>query len=160
MYSTTQGSSHDGFPDDELRRLLRRLARTSGLLEPHEHAGLRVSLSEIFALGELSDSGALSQRDLGKRLGLEKSTVSRLAAAMERRGWLTRERDPANRRFYRLRLTAPGEATAKAVGEHFRSLHAHLFDALTPAERAGLELGLAGLVRVFESHANDPRSPG
>ena len=41
-------------------------------------------MSEVFALGELSEEGALSQQDLAGRLGLEKSTVSRLAAGMER----------------------------------------------------------------------------
>ena len=65
-------------------------------------------MSEVFALGELAEASSLSQRDLGVRLGLEKSAVSRLAAGMEERGWLSREREPANRRLYRLSLTEQG----------------------------------------------------
>jgi DNA-binding MarR family transcriptional regulator len=140
----------DAFPDDWFRRLLRGLVRAGRLLEPHEHAGLHMSLSDVFALGELADAGTLSQRELGERLGLEKSTVSRLAADLERRGWLTRERDPANRRFYRLSLTPHGQVVAKRAGAHFRSYHAALFEALTAEERAGLELGLGGLIRAFD----------
>ncbi|MGH3645563.1 MAG: hypothetical protein ACRDTM_00045 [Micromonosporaceae bacterium] len=34
------------------------------------------------------------------------------------------------------------------VRAHFRIVHAMLFEALTPEERAGLELGLGGLVRA------------
>ena len=76
------------FPDDELRRLLRWLVRAGGLLEPHDHDGVRASASEVFALAELTEAGPLSQQQLGERLGLEKSTTSRLAAGVERRGWL------------------------------------------------------------------------
>lgn len=152
MYDTTDSPVVGPFPDDQLRRLLQQLAQAGGLLEVHDHGGVRVSVSEVFALGELSEAGTLSQRDLGDRLGLEKSTVSRLAAGMERRGWLARERDPANRRLYRLRLTAKGRTVALRVGADLHARHAALFAALTPDERAGLALGLAGLIRAFHDH--------
>jgi DNA-binding MarR family transcriptional regulator len=152
LYDTTLKAAPGPFPDDELSQLLQQLARTGGLLEIHEHGGVHVSVSEVFALGELLGANALSQQDLAARLGLEKSTVSRLAAGMERRGWLARERDPANRRLYRLRLTARGRAAAARVGDDLRARHAQLFAALTPAERAGLALGLAGLIRAFQTH--------
>jgi DNA-binding MarR family transcriptional regulator len=151
LYETTENQTPGLFPEDELRRLLQQLARSGGLLEAHDHGGVRVSVSEVFALGELSEASALSQRELAARLGLEKSTVSRLAASMERRGWLVRERDPANRRLYRLRLTPSGCEAAQRVGEDLRARHAALFAALTPAERAGLALGLQGLIRAFQT---------
>ena len=109
-------------------------------------------MSEVFALGELSEEGALSQQDLASRLGLEKSTVSRLAAGMEGRGWLSREREATNRRYYRLRLTAEGQDVARRVGQDLRDHHAHLLDLLTPQERQALATGLTGLVRAMESH--------
>ena len=154
MYDTTDNHVAGPFPDDQLRRLLQQLAQAGGLLEVHDHGGIRVSVSEVFALGELSEAGTLSQRDLAVRLGLEKSTVSRLAAGMERRGWLARERDPANRRLYRLRLTPKGRAAATTVGEDLHARHAGLFAALTPDERAGLAIGLEGLIRAFHHHLN------
>jgi DNA-binding MarR family transcriptional regulator len=152
LYDTTDNHTAGPFPDDQLRRLLQQLAQAGGLLEVHDHGGIRVSVSEVFALGELSEAGTLSQRDLAVRLGLEKSTVSRLAAGMERRGWLARERDPANRRLYRLRLTPKGRAAATTVGEDLHARHAALFAALTPDERAGLAIGLEGLIRAFHHH--------
>jgi DNA-binding MarR family transcriptional regulator len=152
LYDTTENAAGGPFPDDHLRRLLQQLAQAGGLLEVHDHGGVRVSVSEVFALGELSDAGTLSQRDLADRLGLEKSTVSRLAAGMERRGWLARERDQANRRLYRLRLTPEGRTAATRVGQDLHARHAALFAELTPAERAGLALGLAGLIRAFHDH--------
>jgi DNA-binding MarR family transcriptional regulator len=152
LYDTTESHPPGPFPDDQLRRLLQQLAQAGGLLEVHHHGGIRVSVSEVFALGELSEAGTLSQRDLAGRLGLDKSTVSRLAAGMERRGWLARERDPDNRRLYRLRLTAKGRAAARRVGEDLHARHAALFAALTPEERSGLALGLSGLIRAFHDH--------
>ena len=75
------------FPDDDLRRSLRRLVRLGGLLEPHSHhhAGLHMSLSEMMALGELADVESMSQQELGQLLGLEKSTVSRLVVGLQHR---------------------------------------------------------------------------
>jgi DNA-binding MarR family transcriptional regulator len=152
LYDTTDRQPSGPFPHDQLRRLLQQLAQGGGLLEVHEHGGIRLSVSEVFALGELADAGMLSQRDLADRLGLEKSTVSRLAAGMEQRGWLARERDPGNRRLYRLRLTPKGRAAARRVGEDLHARHAALFAALTPEERAGLALGLNGLIRAIHDH--------
>ena len=67
LYDTT-------FPDDELRRFLRQLVRTGGLLEPAHappnHGGDEVSMSESLALGELSDAGEMSQQELARLLGL------------------------------------------------------------------------------------------
>jgi DNA-binding MarR family transcriptional regulator len=140
------------FPDDELRRVMQRLVRLGGLLEPHDHAGLKVSLSEIMALGELSDVETLSQQDLAARLGLEKSTVSRLAGGLEERGWLVRERDPANRRFYRLRLTADGRAAADHVGQDLRRHHEKLLGELTAPEMEALTIGLRALGRALDLH--------
>ena len=146
------------FPDDELRQAIRRLIRLGGLLEPHDHDGLQASLSEVMALGELAEVEAMSQQELASLMGLEKSTVSRLAAGLQERGWLARERDPANRRYYQLRLTDDGRAAAARVGEHLRSRHQHLLSGLTPAEREGLTIGLAGLVRVMGTpHPSPPK---
>jgi DNA-binding MarR family transcriptional regulator len=143
------------FPDDALRRFIQQIARSSGFLEPaqrpHEHAGIRLSVSETFALGELVDAGALSQQELAARLGLEKSTVSRLAAGLQDRGWLSRERDADDRRLYRLRLTDEGKHVAARVGAELSEHHARLLARLTDEEREALGVGLAALVRELEA---------
>jgi DNA-binding MarR family transcriptional regulator len=145
LYDATIGG---GFPDDVLSRFLQQLGR-HGLLEPHHYTGVHLSVSEVLALAELAGVEGLSQQQLGESLGLEKSTVSRLAAGLEERGWIARERDPANRRFYRLGLTPAGRDVAHRVGGALREHHAKLFAGLTPEERAGLATGLAGLLRVI-----------
>jgi DNA-binding MarR family transcriptional regulator len=141
------------FPDDDLRRALRRLVRLGSLLEPHpnHHAGVHLSLSETMALGELADVESMSQQELGRLLGLEKSTVSRLVAGLQDRGWVERQRDPGNRRFYLLQLTSEGREVANRLGRDLRAHHEQLLATMTPHEREALAVGLAGLARALAS---------
>jgi DNA-binding MarR family transcriptional regulator len=137
---------------DWLQPLMFQLIRSSGLLQPDQRvSGNAVSVSEGFALAELAGDAVLSQRDLAERLHLEKSTVSRLVAGLERHGLVARERNPENRRFYQLRLTRRGHAAAAALAATYRRWHTELLAAMTPAERDALAVGLAALVRALHA---------
>jgi DNA-binding MarR family transcriptional regulator len=153
LRDTTVGSV---FPADELRQGLQQLIRLSRILEPHSGAGTHASMSEVMALGELADVEAMSQHELARRLGLEKSTVSRLVAGLVDRGWVSRQRNPDNRRLYRLQLTHDGQTAAKQIGKQLRAQHTHLLSGLTQAERQGLAIGLAGIARVLKNHHRQP----
>jgi DNA-binding MarR family transcriptional regulator len=107
----------------------------------------QLSGSEARALIELVKARGIAQGELAGLLGLEKSTVSRLAAGLERKGWIRRGRDEGNQRYVRLYLTAEGGAVAARLWRAWRSRQARLLAALTPEERAGLATGLRGLVR-------------
>jgi DNA-binding MarR family transcriptional regulator len=106
-----------------------------------------VSTSEARALIELLAARGIAQGQLAALLGLEKSTVSRLAAGLERKGWLRRGRDEANQRFMRLYLTPEGRETAARVWQAWQSRQARILAGLSAEERAGLATGLRGLVR-------------
>lgn len=137
-----------------LHELLMDLVRAAGLLQPDGTvAGHAVSLSQAFALHELDTGTPLSQRDLAERLRLEKSSVSRMAAEMERNGLLVRERDPDNHRQYRLRLTDRGRAAHARMATEFHEQYERWVTAMTRAERAALLKGLPALVRVIREHA-------
>jgi DNA-binding MarR family transcriptional regulator len=107
----------------------------------------QVSGSEARALIELVKARGIAQGELAGLLGLEKSTVSRLAAGLERKGWVRRGRDEGNQRYVRLYLTAEGGAVAARLWDAWRSRQARILAALTTEERAGLSAGLRGLVR-------------
>jgi DNA-binding MarR family transcriptional regulator len=106
-----------------------------------------VSASEARALAELVTARGLAQGELAGLLGLEKSTVSRLAAGLERKGWIRRGRDEDNQRYVRLYLTPEGRAVAARVWQAWHSRQARILAALSDEERAGLSSGLRGLVR-------------
>jgi DNA-binding MarR family transcriptional regulator len=107
----------------------------------------QVSGSEARALIELVKARGIAQGELAGLLGLEKSTVSRLAAGLERKGWVRRGRDGDNQRYVRLYLTAEGGVVATRLWEAWMSRQARILGSLTDEERAGLSAGLRGLVR-------------
>jgi DNA-binding MarR family transcriptional regulator len=136
-----------------LHELLMELVRTAGLLQPDQaHTGFPVSLSQAFALHELDTGTPLSQRDLAERLRLDKSSVSRMAAEMERKGLLVRERDPDNHRQYRLRLTDRGRAIHARMAATFHQRYECWVTAMTESERAALLQGLRALDRAVRQH--------
>src|SRR6266498_3398395 len=138
---------------ERLHELLMDLVRASGMLQSDQAVpGQPVSVSQAFALHELDVHGPLSQRDLAERLRLEKSTVSRMAAEMERKGLLVRERDPDDHRQYRLRLTDQGRAIHVQMATTFHKQYECWVAAMTHSERAALLKGLPALVRVIRQH--------
>jgi DNA-binding MarR family transcriptional regulator len=156
--------AHPGGPVGELRRdwlavLLDQVVRTAGLLHVDEQPeGDRVSMSESFALMELAEHAPLTQRDLAERLELEKSTVSRLVAGLERRKLVTRHRNPHNRRFFHVALTEHGRAVIHGLAAAMLEHHARIFATMTPGERDALATGVSALVRAMEQarHASPP----
>jgi DNA-binding MarR family transcriptional regulator len=133
-----------------LGELLGRLLRAAGPAErPTAAPGPQVSPSEARALFELLASHGIAQGELASVLGLEKSTISRLAAGLERKGWIRRGRDAANQRYVRLHLTPEGRAVARRVWRGWQDRQARVLGALTEEERAGLAVGLGGLIRAL-----------
>jgi DNA-binding MarR family transcriptional regulator len=106
-----------------------------------------LTASEARALIQLISARGIAQGELAALLGLEKSTVSRLAAGLERKGWVHRGRDEDNQRYLRLYLTPAGADLAARVWHAWQSRQARILAALSADERAGLSAGLRGLVR-------------
>jgi DNA-binding MarR family transcriptional regulator len=115
--------------------------------DPAEPPAPALSASEARALIELVAARGIAQGQLGTLLGLEKSTVSRLAAGLERKGWVRRGRDEANQRYIRLYLTPEGSRVAARVWSAWQTRQARILARLTGEERAGLASGLRGLIR-------------
>lgn len=109
--------------------------RGFGLLEPeHTPCGGPMSTAEAHALTILR-TGGLLQGALGDRLGLRKSTMSRLVDALEQRGWVRREADPRDGRAWVLVLTDKGrEVAVEVIQRRARRLSA-LLDHIPSAQR-------------------------
>jgi DNA-binding MarR family transcriptional regulator len=147
----------DAVESARLHELLLEVVRAASLLHAGQGAGTEaVSLSQLLALHELDTGRTLSQQELAERLRLEKSSVSRLAAELERHGLLKRERDPDDQRQYRLRITDEGRTVHERMRHDFHRHYESWVTAMTPAERAALLKGLPALVRVLRQHSNHP----
>ena len=157
MYDATVGAG--AFPDDEIRRAFRRLVRLVGQLEPHLHAGLNMSAIEVMALGELSCLRLKGCRNTSWR---SCSAWRRVRSA----GWLptgatglgVTRRDPANRRYFQLKLTDSGRASAERIGRDLQAHHQRILAGMTGEEQRSLLTGLAALSRVLDADLR-PRTP-
>jgi DNA-binding MarR family transcriptional regulator len=140
---------------DWLSGLLEQFVRAAGLLQPGQPGPFgHTSLSEAWALMELARGEPLTQRDLSERLDLEKSTVSRLVVSMERRGLITRRRNPENRRFAEVAITDHGREVINQLASDMLDRHTHIFAEMTAHEREALATGLGALVRAMR-HAHE-----
>jgi DNA-binding MarR family transcriptional regulator len=121
----------------ELQRRVQAFVRRFGLLNQDQTpCGHPISPSQAHALQVLGESGPLAQQQLAERLGLEKSTVSRLAGSMAGRGWLERTVNPDDRREFRLSLTERGRRVLGDVQRLAERRYAGIIARIPPSRRA------------------------
>ena len=71
---------------------------SSILARRFQEADIDMTAEQWGAILVLLNGGAMTQGQLGERLCLEKSSVSRLTDGLERRGWIVRTKDPKDSR--------------------------------------------------------------
>ena len=87
--------------------------------------------------------------ELGTRVSLEKSWVSRAVDAMVERGLVTKEPNPADARSWLVTLTAEGERTVKELDRTLDEHADHLLGSLSARERADVERSLLLLMKAL-----------
>ena len=140
-------------PDSAAEQLETLLSRVMRMVSVHldapvsDIAGTALSAAEGSLLLELLAAGEVTQQQMADRLSVDKSRVSRLCAALERKHLLVRERDQNNRRNLRVRVTESGEAAAVRLRQAWRAYHERMLAAMTPDECSALLLGLGAFAR-------------
>src|SRR4051794_37386719 len=113
----------------DVHRAFVGVVRALGLMRPDTTpCGQRMSVTDAHTIGELLDSGALTQRELGERLRLEKSTVSRLIDELVADGVAKRRPNPADGRSVLIELTAKGRRRAEKLHAARLELFARLLE--------------------------------
>jgi DNA-binding MarR family transcriptional regulator len=101
----------DPMPDalaERLGPLLGRAHEAHRRLSIEALAPLGLSPKALGALTVIDAEGPLSQRRLGARQGIDRTTAVAVVDQLERLGAVERRRDPVDRRAYSLHLTAHG----------------------------------------------------
>ena len=93
---------------DDFHRALGDLVRLQQHRSRDRVAFYGITVSGAHALEALERLGPVSLNRLAAELFVDKSTASRIVAALEDRGWVARTADPADRRALRLHLTDEG----------------------------------------------------
>jgi DNA-binding MarR family transcriptional regulator len=109
-----------------------RAALTHGLARLGLHPG-----QELIAV-DLHEHAGSTQAELVDRIGIEQPTIARAIDRMQRRGFVLRKRDAADRRRISLSLTEKGEAVVDRVLATWSELDEVSTAGMTSTERETL----------------------
>ena len=104
---------------------------------------VRPQVAVIYSLG-LRDQ--VTARDIGISYGFPKNTLSRAIVSLEKRGLITRQRHPSDKRSWLLSLTAAGRKIFEDTLPRFVHVQDEMLKPLTPRERETLSVLLAKIV--------------
>lgn len=139
MTAQAQLERNIGYQLIRLMRAHRQLADT--LLSAHGlHVGQEILLVQLW------DAEGLTQSQLGERLEIEPSTVSKMISRMEKAGLVTRQPDPDDARISRIYLSEQGRELRGAVLAAWDELEARLVSGLDELERALLRRLIAQMI--------------
>jgi DNA-binding MarR family transcriptional regulator len=89
----------------------------------------------------------LTQEEVSERLLMDKTTTARAVKELEKKGYITRKRDPEDRRRRRLWPTEQGKAFAPKVIDARKKAQEALAQGFTTKERARLAILLQNLAQ-------------
>jgi len=140
--------------------LLRAVARAYDRAQRAQAGCCGTTATQCQILCAIGSGGPVPQAELGARLGLEKSWVSRAIDGLEREGLAERRKCCQDARMYDVALTESGE-------RRFRDLNAALNDQaeavmsrIPEAERAGVRRSLELLAEALSSMEAECRCGG
>ncbi|MER6224955.1 MarR family winged helix-turn-helix transcriptional regulator [Streptomyces sp. 900105755] len=144
--------------DEDLRPPARLRALTSWQANKVSTIGARTTArhmpltarSDFAVLAALEEYGALSQADLGRRLGLDRNDVSGIVGRLQAGGHVDRRVDPANRRRNLVTIQPAGLRYLEQIQLNADKAQAELLSALDADERSHLH---ALLAKVLTAHA-------
>lgn len=96
-------------------------------------------------LATLGQYGTMTATAIGRHSAMHKTKVSRAVTALEKRRWLTRTIDEADRRVEHLTLTKAGAAAYREMVPLANEFEARMLERLSDADRAAVREGLAAL---------------
>jgi len=110
--------------------------------------GIGLSLAQFHALAILADEEPLPAMNVAHRLQLAGPTASRIIEALERKGFVVKDRDPQDRRLIWLHLTDAGRSARERQHGILEAWFRDLADAIDPAVQ---EAGIRWLARLADT---------
>jgi DNA-binding MarR family transcriptional regulator len=142
-----------------LRTAIRALVRRFAVSERADVACCGVTVAQAAAVEALGAEGPTRLRDLGRRLGIAPSTLTRNLARLEAAGLVEREADLDDARSARVSLTAQGRRAARAVAAQEEAFARQVL-ARIPAPRRALVVGSLGDLLAAVRAATEECCPG
>ena len=134
MTSTIQSATADAA---ELYDALAALVRVYQFRDRDRICCHDVSVTQCYAMEALLKIGPCSLNALAAELYLDKSTASRVAMVLARKGYVSRRPDPDDARAMRLDITAAGRRLRERIRAEMVAEQAAMIEDLGPAVRQG-----------------------
>ncbi len=131
-----------------LRRGIRALVRRFSVSERADVACCGMTVAQAAAVEVLATEGSMRLGELGKRLGIAPSTLTRNLERLEERGLARRVPDPADARSATAELTESGREAASSLERQEAAFAATILEALPPAVRKRIADDLDALLRA------------
>jgi DNA-binding MarR family transcriptional regulator len=109
-----------------------------------------ISVTQCYALEALVNSGPRTLNELAAQLFLDKSTASRVVSTLERKGYITRQTHPEDRRAILIDVTATGRKLCLTIQSELIDETRKLLGDFEPAVREAAPRLLASLARAAE----------
>ena len=142
-----------------LRAAIRGLVRRFAIAERADVACCGVTVAQAAALEALGAEGPLRMGDLGRRLGIAPSTLTRNLVRLEASGLVERETDAEDARSSRVRLSAAGKRAARAVEAQEEEFAGQVLARIPAARRAVVVESLGELLAAVRT-ATEECCPG
>jgi DNA-binding MarR family transcriptional regulator len=108
-----------------------------------------LTLPEFRSLAFINRTGGCSLNEVADHIGLEAPTTSKLVDNLVKRGVISRQEDPGDRRRVRLQISPMGKKSIDIAFDHTRKFLATRLAHLTDKERQGVVLATEILKEAF-----------
>jgi DNA-binding MarR family transcriptional regulator len=112
------------------RKSLRLFERLTAQQLKEDSCCQGVTLAQCHTILEIEDLGRATSVELSKRLGLDKSTLSRTIDGLVNIGLIDRVAHPTDRRFTLLSLTAKGQEVADQINQSNDDFYSRVFEGI------------------------------
>lgn len=128
--SSAESGDADAFKLSNSPSLLLRRAEQLASERFAQLVGDAITLRQFFILAAIAEAPGLSQTDLGRIVGMDRSTLGDTMARMENRSWIVRTPSASDGRAYSVVLGSTGATMLSATFQHARAADAAILDLL------------------------------
>jgi DNA-binding MarR family transcriptional regulator len=148
---------------ESIREQLQLFTRRFGLLNESccdECCGEQVSMTQSHILFEVRRAENPSMQQVAEELGIDVTTFSRQAKALESKGLVSRRVSPDDRRVTLLGLTGAGRDVVEKIDRYMAARLQKVFGGMTPFERETVVRSLGLLNEAVAKAGHDETGAG
>jgi DNA-binding MarR family transcriptional regulator len=138
-----------------LRSAIRALVRRFSVSERADVECCGLTVAQAATLEALQATTGMRLSDLGRRLGITPSTLTRNLARLEAEGLVGRVPDPRDGRAFQVALTAAGHSAAEGVGKQGVDFAAEVLARLPAGDRTPAVSALERLLEAVREATED-----